>query len=269
MSERANLPLVVCSMDNTLLANHGRILGCDDQTIRLYCAMGGRFSVLTRRTPQGMRNAFPEYRRLSASICCGGSVILSPSEEAVQYAARLEEAPARAAVRDALREFPEISVQILHPGGRLYAPRCNRYLHAHLREEAISCIMTELEDVPTPWVQVSFYGNAMAIGRLDKYLNERGYLGCSLHSPNAVCLELSQEGVAPEDAFLQLCAIEKVQPQDVIFIAGGYDDLSVMAQAGQTVTVADAPVEVRLTADRVLCAARDGGVGEYLYELLK
>ena len=54
MSQNKELPLVVCSVDGALLGQHGRLLACDELTIRLYCAMGGQFSALTYRTPQGL-----------------------------------------------------------------------------------------------------------------------------------------------------------------------------------------------------------------------
>ena len=59
MSQNKELPLVVCSVDGALLGQHGRLLACDELTIRLYCAMGGQFSALTYRTPQGLEALFP------------------------------------------------------------------------------------------------------------------------------------------------------------------------------------------------------------------
>lgn len=64
MSQNKELPLVVCSVDGALLGQHGRLLACDELTIRLYCAMGGRFSALTYRTPQGLETLFPGKNRI-------------------------------------------------------------------------------------------------------------------------------------------------------------------------------------------------------------
>lgn len=150
MSQNKELPLVVCSVDGALLGQHGRLLACDELTIRLYCAMGGRFSALTYRTPQGLETLFPGKNRIGPSVCCGGSLVYSPASGLVTYAARLEEGAARAAVRDALDQFPEVSAQIIHANGNVYVPRGNPYLHAHLREESIGCIMAELEDISAP-----------------------------------------------------------------------------------------------------------------------
>ena len=69
MSQNKELPLVVCSVDGALLGQHGRLLACDELTIRLYCAMGGRFSALTYRTPQGLETLFPGTRTITRLFC--------------------------------------------------------------------------------------------------------------------------------------------------------------------------------------------------------
>ena len=60
-----------------------------------------------------------------------------------------------------------------------------------------------------------------------------------------------------------------VPPEDAMFIASGREDLPVMELAGKSLAVADAPDEVRHRAAKILWPSRDGGVGEYLYSLLK
>lgn len=269
MSQNKELPLVVCSVDGALLGQHGRLLACDELTIRLYCAMGGQFSALTYRTPQGLEALFPGKNRIGPSACCGGSLVYSPASGLVTYAARLEEGAARAAVRDALDQFPEISAQIIHANGKVYVPRGNPYLHAHLREESIGCIMAELEDISAPWVQVRFHGSTAAVAQLEAYLSERSYVGCALHSIRPGCLVMSREEATPQTAFLRLCALQKVPPEDAVFIASDKEDLPVMELAGKSLAVADAADEVRYRAAKILWPSRDGGVGEYLYSLLK
>ena len=224
---------------------------------------------MTYRTPQGLEALFPGKNRIGPSACCGGSLVYSPASGLVTYAARLEEGAARAAVRDALDQFPEISAQIIHANGKVYVPRGNPYLHAHLREESIGCIMAELEDISAPWVQVRFHGSTAAVAQLEAYLSERSYVGCALHSIRPGCLVMSREEATPQAAFLRLCALQKVPPEDAVFIASDKEDLPVMELAGKSLAVADASDEVRYRAAKILWPSRDGGVGEYLYSLLK
>ena len=94
-------------------------------------------------------------------------------------------------------------------------------------------------------------------------------MGCALHGIRPGCLVMSREEATPQAAFLRLCALQKVPPEDAMFIASGREDLPVMELAGKSLAVADAPDEVRHRAAKILWPSRDGGVGEYLYSLLK
>ena len=49
--------LVVCDMDNTLLTAKEGIPACNLAAIRLFMAMGGRFTVATGRPPESIRAA--------------------------------------------------------------------------------------------------------------------------------------------------------------------------------------------------------------------
>lgn len=129
--------------------------------------------------------------------------------------------------------------------------------------------MAELEDISASWVQVRFHGSTAAVAQLEAYLSERSYVGCALHGIRPGCLVMSREEATPQAAFLRLCALQKVPPEDAMFIASGREDLPVMELAGKSLAVADAPDEVRHRAAKILWPSRDGGVGEYLYSLLK
>ena len=118
-------------------------------------------------------------------------------------------------------------------------------------------------------MQVRFHGSTAAVAQLEAYLSERSYVGCALHGIRPGCLVMSREEATPQAAFLRLCALQKVPPEDAMFIASGREDLPVMELAGKSLAVADAPDEVRHRAAKILWPSRDGGVGEYLYSLLK
>ena len=55
-----------------------------------------------------------------------------------------------------------------------------------------------------------------------------------------------------------------------IVIGDYYNDLEVMREAGHAVAVANAPAEVKASADEVTtCTCSEGAVGEYLYQLVQ
>ena len=82
---------------------------------------------------------------------------------------------------------------------------------------------------------------------------------------------LQAEGFVVREVHQPHAGGEEVQvpPEDAVFIASDKEDLPVMELAGKSLAVADAADEVRYRAAKILWPSRDGGVGEYLYSLLK
>ena len=63
--ERLSDYLVFCDMDNTLLTAKEGIPACNRSVIRLFTAMGGRFTVASGRPPESIRAG--RYRAFAAS----------------------------------------------------------------------------------------------------------------------------------------------------------------------------------------------------------
>ena len=67
-----------------------------------------------------------------------------------------------------------------------------------------------------------------------------------------------------------LCALMNRSQKKTIVIGDYYNDLELMKAAGYAVAVANAPAEVKATADEVTtCTCSEGAVGEYLYKLIR
>ena len=64
--ERLSDYLVFCDMDNTLLTAKEGIPACNRSVIRLFTAMGGRFTVASGRPPESIRAALGERGRTCA-----------------------------------------------------------------------------------------------------------------------------------------------------------------------------------------------------------
>ena len=94
--------LVVCDMDNTLLTAREGIPACNLAAIRLFMAMGGRFTVATGRPPESIRAALQGLELSCPAIACGGSVLYDiHADEAVDLHF-LNEESARQAIEEAM-----------------------------------------------------------------------------------------------------------------------------------------------------------------------
>ena len=72
--ERLSDYLVFCDMDNTLLTAKEGIPACNRSVIRLFTAMGGRFTVASGRPPESIRAALGDIElslpAISAMVRC-------------------------------------------------------------------------------------------------------------------------------------------------------------------------------------------------------
>ena len=87
---------------------------------------------------------------------------------------------------------------------------------------------------------------------------------------NTIYYEIMPQGVSKASGLERLCARLALPMENVIFIGDYYNDLDLMRLAGHSVAVANAPRDVQAQADEVtMSRCADGGVGEYLYKLVK
>ena len=70
-------------------------------------------------------------------------------------------------------------------------------------------------------------------------------------------------------ALRRLCALQNIPLENTVVIGDYYNDIDLMRAAGHAVAVGNAPTEVKLVADEVVSSCRSGGVGEYLYSLIR
>ena len=73
--ERLSDYLVFCDMDNTLLTAKEGIPACNRSVIRLFTAMGGRFTVASGRPPESIRAALGDIELSLPAISCNGSLL--------------------------------------------------------------------------------------------------------------------------------------------------------------------------------------------------
>ena len=261
--------LVVCDMDNTLLTAKEGIPECNRATIELFCAMGGRFTVATGRPPESIRAALKGLPLSCPAIACGGSVLYDFHTDEVKMIRCLNEESAKQAISDVLEQFPEIGVEIMVEEGRMYVVQANQYVMAHLCDEQLSCIMCPLDQVPKNWAKVVFAANPAILFKLHEFMSERSYPDICFVPTNMIYYEIMPKETGKAQALKELCRQEMIPLENTVAIGDYFNDIDLMKAAGQAVAVANAPQEVKVAANEVVSCCMDGGVGEYLYSLVK
>ena len=260
--------LVVCDMDNTLLTAEKGIPSCNLETVKLFCALGGRFTVASRRTADSVGKYLDKLPLTAPAITYGGGVLYDFSRKKVISAKTLPKVAAHRALEDIRARFPSVGIEIMADNGRIYLIRANEYTHRHTLYEKLRYVVSDYADVPGEWNKVLFAAEPAVISDIADYMRFREYPGVYFVATNTVYYEIMPENVTKASGLRELCRRLSIPIENTIAIGDYYNDIDIMKAAGYSVAVANAPPEVQAEADEVTGACLDGGVAQYLYRLI-
>lgn len=263
--------LVFCDMDNTLLTAKDGIPSCNRAVIKLFIALGGRFTVASGRPPESIRAALGDIELSLPAISCNGALLYDFSTNTVLRRSTLNREQATAAIEEILLKFPRVGVEVMAGDGEMYVIHANVHTHAHQVDEKLGSVACQLESVPDGWIKVVFASDPETIRKLGQFAKTR-YYGRDNYflATNSIYLEIMPTGVGKATGMRDLCMLMDEPLDRTIAIGDYYNDLEIMRDAGHAVAVANAPAEVKATADEVtICNCSEGAVGEYLYSLIR
>ena len=261
--------LVVSDMDNTLLTAKEGVPACNRATIQLVRELGGRFTVATGRPPESIRAALGDTQLSCPAIACGGCVLYDFDQDKALEKHFLPRQAASEVICTVLTQFGDVGVEIMVEDGRTYVVQANRYTQAHVEQEHLHSTLCPLDEVPPHWNKVVFAADPVTLASLQAFAAtltvEEMYF---LHT-NLMYFEIMPAGVSKAQALRRLCAKLDIPLENTVVIGDYYNDIDLMRAAGHAVAVDNAPAEVKLVADEIVASCRSGGVGEYLYSLIR
>lgn len=261
--------LVLSDIDGTLLTDSLELLPCNLESIRLFTALGGHFTVATGRTVESV-SRYPQLLEfLSPIIACGGSVVYDFKKDEALVSHHLPRMIARRAMLDILQAVPRVGVVVVGSDGRNYQvagrPETQRYYDG----EHLAAFLRPPADLPADWNKILFCGSAEMIDKAKVVADERSYPGIYMVATSRVYLELMPQGVNKGSTLHELCELMDIPLENTTILGDYLNDLEIMQEAGHAVAMKNAPAEVRMAADEVCGANNDGGVGQYLYSLIR
>lgn len=270
MIERLADILVVSDMDNTLITAKSGIPACNRAAIDLFCSLGGRFTVATGRPPASIRAAMGSQRLSVPAVCCGGSLLYDFAKEEAVYRRAMPADAVRQTVEEIMTRFPAVGVEIYTGDGDIRLLHTNRVIQMHMVDERLACVLQPADTLPDQWLKVIFAAEGPLLEQVERFVADTSFPDFYFLRTNTMYFEIMPQGVGKASGLERLCARLAVPMENVVFIGDYYNDLELMKLAGHSVAVANAPREVRAAADEVtLNRCADGGVGEYLYKLVK
>ena len=252
--------LVVSDMDNTLLTPEDGVPFVNQVTMRLFCALGGHFTVATGRTMESAGRHLDSMTLSAPAILYGGGVIYDFEHDIRIRNTLLSKPSARRAVCDVLARFPGVGVEIMTEDGGICVVRANEYTYRHTVHEGLTYRMAPLEELDGGWNKVLFACSHEMLMQIQDFLDARKYPGVYFIATNRNYFEIMPEGAAKGAALGELCTYMGIPIENTVAIGDYFNDIELMRAAGHSVAMGNAPKEVQLAADTVTGRCLDGGV---------
>lgn len=260
---------VVCELDNGLLNRSGALSECDRTTLNLFTRMGGYFTVVSERTPDSIRALLGGTPLSCPVIACGGAVLYDLQTGEYVDQRFIPEEKARPVLQGIIKRFPEAGVEIFVENCQLYIAQNSRYAQKDLLNEQIGCIIAPLEEIPSNWIKVRLAADPVTIASIQKYLKEQVLEGVGYRSVGAAYYEMLPAHTGRTQQMEKLCGMLDIPVEDTVMIASCDQDIEMMHTAGYSAVLDNASRSAKLEADKVVAGCDFGGVGEYLYSLVK
>ena len=128
MSKTLGDLLVVSDLDGTLLTAQDGLPSCNIAMIRLFQALGGRFTIASGRSVESARTALGNLPLGAPAIVFNGAMLYDYHEEFAVSEHYLPKVTSLEAIRTLSEAVPGIGVEIFAANGRLYVPVCGEWV---------------------------------------------------------------------------------------------------------------------------------------------
>lgn len=261
--------LVVADMDGTLLNRQHELPNCNLETIRLFTSLGGNFTVATGRVTESVGRYTQLHEYMAPAITSGGCVIYDYKRSLVKKSELIPGAVARRAIQDILDTFPGTGTVVMAEDNRNYVVQNSPELQKLFDDEKISFSTRPTEEFPSRWNKVLFAGAPEHMDSIAEHVAGKYYPGAYFVRTALPYFEIMPEGVNKGSALRELCDIMKIPLANTYVIGDYYNDLDMMRAAGHAVAMDNAPEDVKAVAKEITGNCNDGGVGQFLYKLVK
>ncbi|MEG1932816.1 MAG: HAD family hydrolase [Pygmaiobacter sp.] len=261
--------LVVSDLDNTLLPTQQKISSCNTTMIRLFCKLGGHFTIASERSATSVKRYLGDLQLSDPAIVCGGGVLYDFSEDCAIDTNYLDQRSATRMIVELLPCFQHLGIEILSDNGRTYVVNPNKQLCKHAVEEAVDYVVCELCDVPGNWYKAIFWGNKDDFRLLSEIVEQRAYENANFSVVDPFCCELLPPNITKGTALKKLCTWTEIPLENTYAIGDYYNDLDLLATAGHGIAIGNAVAAVQMQCEQTVLSCTDGGVAELLYRLMK
>ncbi len=262
--------LVVSDLDGTLVPYGGDVNNCSGDVVKLFTMLGGCFTIATGRNIESTRRFIESLELNYPAIVYNGAAIYDYNQGCTLYSRFLPKGEIVRALREIRDHFPSVGAVVMAENHRAYVTNATQSIYGHLDEEGYGFILADESMLSMRWYKCLLVApNQSEKSKLHEFVKSRSYIGFDLVDSASCNLEFVPEGVSKGEALVELTKILQKRIEDTVMIGDYYNDVEALKIAGYAVVPCDAPSDIQKIADRIVLTSAEGGVAEYLYDVIR
>lgn len=257
--------LIASDIDGTLNNKMRKLPKRNEEAIRKFVDMGGRFTLASGRNPQSMEKHF---RRLpiegTPAICINGAGLYDFQKNEMVYFSAMSEEGMSLAI-EAAKKFPTVDVVVVAKDiiyitgigwfGKWFVAADN-LKHKHIRN---------IDDVPKKdWGKVIFSGIPFTISKIQKHFESMTDPDLTLMSSSVASFEILARDTHKGTALIKLAEILGIDKSHTGAIGDYFNDYDMLKSVGVPACCGQAPKELKEISEFVSCHCNNGAVAEFL-----
>lgn len=257
--------LIASDIDGTLNNKLRRLPARNEEAIKKFVSMGGRFTLASGRNPQSMEKHF---KRLpiagTPAVVINGAGLYDFQKHEMIHFSSISGEGMRLAI-EAAKKFPAVDVIVVAKNiiyitgsgwfGKLFVA-ADKLDHRHIKN---------IEDVPKEnWGKVIFSGLPMHISKVKKHFESMTDPDLTLMSSSIASFEILARDTHKGTAVLKLAEILGIDPSHTGAIGDYFNDFDMLKTVGVPACCGQAPKELKEISEFVACHCNNGAVADFL-----
>lgn len=229
---------------------------------------GGVFTIVSGRSPQGIRQFLKNLPLRYPVVCYNGAAIYDYEKESFTFLCPLEEDALEPLVRFT-QQFPFTALEIYRTQDFLSVYRPNEATRWHLDYEGLTGnVISDFKSLSFPWIKAMFVQKGDETKIVRAAIDESEFFGrFTFVQSEAYFYEILNPSIDKGVTMLRLAESLGISPEKVIAVGDNENDISMIQKAGCGLAVANARQMLKDAADYVTVSNKEHVIAHIVNKL--
>ncbi len=257
--------LIASDIDGTLNNKIRKLPRRNEEAIKRFVSMGGKFTLASGRNPKSMEKHFKKFAiDDTPAVVINGAGLYDFSKQEMIYFSSMSEEGMNLAI-EAAKKYPFVDVIVVAKDmiyitgsgwfGRFFVASGN-LKHQHIKN---------IDDVPkVDWGKVIYSGIPFHISKVKKHFESMVDPDLTLMSSSIASFEILARDTHKGTALMKLAEILGIDKSHTGAIGDYYNDYDMLKVVGVPACCGQAPKELKEISEFVSCHCNNGAVADFL-----